>query len=176
MFRTPRSRARSGRITNNSLPTTRPAARATRSRPARDASTAMAAANCAKVHDPDGREDRHRTDMAAARAKRWLAHLDRRQHDAQQTGGHSEQPRLRSALVVLVVAAPPDARLVASFGGAVEPLVHAPEAVQSAGIGGIGVVDDAVLAHERAEARQFALVGGRVGSGRRREIGDKSLA
>src|SRR5207302_1258313 len=52
-------------------------------------------------------------------------------------------PRRRSALVVLVVAAPPDARLVASPGGAVEPLVHAPEGVQSARIGGIGVVDDA---------------------------------
>ena len=41
-------------------------------------------------------------------------------------------PRLGSALVVLVVAAPPDARLVAPFGGRGEPLVHAPEAVQSA--------------------------------------------
>ena len=44
-------------------------------------------------------------------------------------------------LVVLVAAAPPDARLVASLGGAVEPLVHAPEAIQSASITGIGVVD-----------------------------------
>src|SRR6266516_1129090 len=51
------------------------------------------------------------------------------------------QPRRRSALVVLVVAAPPDARLVAPPGGAVEPLVHAPEGVQSARVGGIGVVD-----------------------------------
>jgi len=34
--------------------------------------------------------------------------------------------------IVLVVAAPPDAGLVASFGRAIEPLVHAPEAVQSA--------------------------------------------
>src|SRR5207253_6789219 len=65
----------------------------------------------------------------------------------------SRAPRLRSALVVLVVAAPPDARLVAPLGCAVEPLVHAPEAVQSARIGGIGVVDDAVLERERAHAR-----------------------
>src|SRR6267378_170364 len=50
-------------------------------------------------------------------------------------------PRRRSALLVLVVALPPDTRLVAPLGGAVEPLVHAPEAVQSARIGGIGVVD-----------------------------------
>src|SRR6058998_2519110 len=83
------------------------------------------------------------------------------------------QPRLRSALVVLVVAAPPDARLVAPLGGAVEPLEHAPEAVQSASIGGIGVVDDAVLEHERAHARPLARVRGRVGSGHGRELGDR---
>src|SRR5215469_14863490 len=73
-------------------------------------------------------------------------------------------PRLGSALVVLVVAAPPVARLVASPGGAVEPLVHAPEAVQSARIGRMGVVDDAVLEHERAHARPIAREGERVGS------------
>src|SRR6266404_3783934 len=82
------------------------------------------------------------------------------------------QPRLRSALVVLVVAAPPGARLVAPLGGAVEPLVHAPEAVQSARIGGIGVVDDAVLEHECTHARSLARVRGHVGSGHGRVIGD----
>src|SRR5213594_4523354 len=81
------------------------------------------------------------------------------------------QPRLRSALVVLVVAAHPDARLVAPLGCAVEPLVNAPEAVQSAGIGGIGVVDDAVLEREGAHARPLARVRGHVGSGRGRELG-----
>src|SRR6266704_4814280 len=84
------------------------------------------------------------------------------------------QPRLRSALVVLVVAAPPDARLVAPLGGAVEPLEHAPEAVHSARIGGIGVVDDAVLERERAHARPLARVRGHVGSGHGRE-GDRPL-
>src|SRR5438309_9948467 len=34
--------------------------------------------------------------------------------------------------LVFIVAAPPDARLVAALGGAVEPLVHAPEGVQAA--------------------------------------------
>src|SRR5207245_810687 len=43
----------------------------------------------------------------------------------------SRAPRLISALVVLVVAAPPDARLVAPLGCAVEPLVRAAEAVKS---------------------------------------------
>src|SRR5216683_8302729 len=77
-----------------------------------------------------------------------------------------------SALVVLVVAAPPDAGLVAPLGGAVEPLVHAPEAVQSACIGGIGVVDDAVLDHKPAHARPIARVRGSVGSAHGREPGD----
>src|SRR5207249_7862475 len=84
------------------------------------------------------------------------------------------QPRLRSALVVLVVAAPPDARLVAPLGGAVEPLEHAPEAVHSARVGGIGVVDHAVLERERAHARPLARVRGHVGSGHGRE-GDRPL-
>src|SRR5262245_8857219 len=81
--------------------------------------------------------------------------------------------RLGSALAVLVVAAPPDARLVAPLGGAVEPLIHAPEAVHSAGIGGIGVVDDAIVEHECAHARPFARVRGCVGSASGRELGDR---
>ena len=52
---------------------------------------------------------------------------------------------ITSLFAVLVVAAPPDARLIATLGGAVEPLICAPETVQSARIGRIGVVDDAVL-------------------------------
>src|SRR5467141_3911660 len=83
------------------------------------------------------------------------------------------RPRLGSILVVHVVVAPPDARLVAPLGGTVEPLVHAPEAVQSARIGGIGVVDDAVLEYERAHARPLARVRGRVGSGHGRVVADR---
>src|SRR5437667_5749595 len=57
----------------------------------------------------------------------------------------AETPKkARSALVVLIVAAHPDARLVAPPGCAVEPLVQAPEGVQSARVGRVGVVDDAV--------------------------------
>src|SRR5215472_14256759 len=81
-----------------------------------------------------------------------------------------------SAMAVFVVAAPPDARLVASVGRAVEPLVHAPETVQSAGIGGIGVIDGAVPAHERAHARPLAGERGRVGSASRRHLDDGALA
>src|SRR2546422_6992022 len=82
---------------------------------------------------------------------------------------------LRSALVVLVVAAPPDARLFAPLGGAVEPLVHAPEAVQSARIRGIGVVDDAVLERERAHARRLSRIRCNVRSDRGRHLDDWTL-
>src|SRR5206468_6864480 len=84
-------------------------------------------------------------------------------------------PRFGSALIVLVVAPPPDSRLVAPLGGAVEPLIHAPEAIQSTRIGRIGMVDDAVLDHERAHARPLARVGERVGSAHGRHLGDRSL-
>src|SRR5438034_9707762 len=82
------------------------------------------------------------------------------------------QRRLRSALIVFIVAAPPEAYLVAPLGGTVEPLVHAPEAVQPARISRIGVIDDAVLEYERAHARPLACVRGRVGSGHAGAPGD----
>src|SRR6266478_9625079 len=63
-----------------------------------------------------------------------------------------------SPFLILVVAAPPDAGFVAPFGGAVEPLVHAPETIQSTRISRIGVVNDAVLERERAHARPLAYV------------------
>src|SRR4051812_35827755 len=67
--------------------------------------------------------------------------------------------RPRSLVVVLVVAAPPVAVLVAAERRAVEPLVHAPQAVQPARVRRVGVVDDAVLARERAHAGPFTPVG-----------------
>src|ERR1700737_2486257 len=70
----------------------------------------------------------------------WEARSEAMRREISSPAVAPRQPRLRSALVVLVVAEPPDARLVASLGGAVEPLAHAPEAVQSARIGGIGLV------------------------------------
>src|SRR3989475_12648626 len=48
-----------------------------------------------------------------------------------------------SLAVVLVVAAPPEAGLVATEWRAIEPLVHAPQAVHPAFVGRIGVIDDA---------------------------------
>src|SRR5450755_3590385 len=63
-----------------------------------------------------------------------------------------------SLAVVLVVATPPEAGLVATEWRAVEPLVHAPEAVQPARVRRVGVVDDAILERERAHARPLAPV------------------
>src|SRR5436305_10543124 len=85
------------------------------------------------------------------------------------------QPRRRSALFVLVVAAPPDTCLVAPLGCALEPLVHAPEAVQAARIGGIGVVDDAVLERERTHPRRLSRIRCAVGSDHGRQLADRTL-
>src|SRR6185295_6834297 len=79
-------------------------------------------------------------------------------------------------LVVLVVTAPPDARLVASPGSTVQPLVRAPEGVQSARKGGVGVVDDTVLEREGTHARPVSRVRGRVGAGRGRDLSHRALA
>ena len=57
-----------------------------------------------------------------------------------------------SSAAVLVVAAPPEAVLVATEWRAVKPLVHAPKAVQPTLVRRVGVVDDAILEHERAHA------------------------
>src|SRR3989441_1120199 len=127
--------------------------------------------------------DAHQTIVTAALAAKssaetpkkacWEARSEAMRRELPSPAVARRQPRLRSALVVLVVAAPPDARLVAPLGCAVEPLVHAPEAVQSARIGGIGVVDDAILEHERAHARPLARIRGHVGSGHGRVLGDR---
>src|SRR5258708_3332540 len=93
-------------------------------------------------------------------------------HEAVVALSAPRQPRLRSALVVVVMAAEPRPGPLASLRRPAEPLVHTPEAVQSAHIGGIGVVDDAVLAHERAQARPIACVCGGVGSAHGGELCD----
>src|SRR5712692_10031164 len=64
-----------------------------------------------------------------------------------------------SLAVVLIVAAPPDAGLVAPAWRAVQPRVHAPQDVDPALVGGVGVVDGAVLERERAYAGPLAPVG-----------------
>ena len=61
-------------------------------------------------------------------------------------------PLGRVGVAVLVVAAPPEATLVTAQWRSVEPLVHAPQAIQSALVRRVGVVDDAVLEREHAQA------------------------
>ena len=72
-------------------------------------------------------------------------------------------------MAVPVVVAPPDSHLVAALRGAVEPLVHTPQAVQSACVRGIGVVDHAILQHKGADARPLSRVRRRIGSAHGRE-------
>ena len=65
---------------------------------------------------------------------------------------------------VFVVPTEPKSILVAPFRSAIEPLVHPPQRIQAARVGGIGVVDDAVLEGECAHAGCFARIVGVVGS------------
>src|SRR5438552_4934155 len=119
--------------------------------------------------------DRHHATVTAVLAADSSADTPRKacRRSLSATARRAGAARLR---LVLVVTAPPDARLVASLRGTVEPLVRAPEAVESARIGGIRVVDRVALAHERTHARSLARVRGHVGSGRRRELGHGPLA
>src|SRR3954467_565303 len=73
-------------------------------------------------------------------------------------------------MLILIAPAPPDVGLVAALRRAVEPLVHAPQRVEAAGVGRVRVVDDAVLERERAHAGPLARVGGHVGAGHRRHL------
>src|SRR5436309_139874 len=85
--------------------------------------------------------DAHQTIVPAALAVKskaetqrkacWEARSEAMRREISSPAVAPRQPRLCSALVVLIVAAHPEARLVAPPGCAVEPLVQAPEAVQS---------------------------------------------
>ena len=81
-----------------------------------------------------------------------------------------------SAMTVLVVAAPPDALLVAPFGRAVEPLIGSPKNVQAARVCRIGVIDGAVFQHEGAHAWPLAEEGSRVRTAGGGTAGDRLAA
>src|SRR2546423_1684136 len=83
-------------------------------------------------------------------------------------------PRRGSAIAVRIVVAQPVARLVAPFGGAIEPLVHTPEAVQPARVGRIGVKTNTALRNDRAHARPLPHVGGDFGAGHGSAFGRSS--
>src|SRR5262249_20236712 len=90
--------------------------------------------------------DAHRTVVSAALAAKSSAEMPRKA----RWESRSETGSLHSVLVILVVAPPPDTGFVATLGRAVKPLVHPPQAIHSARVGGIGVIDDAFLENERA--------------------------
>src|SRR5215831_6314354 len=77
---------------------------------------------------------------------------------------------------VLVVAAPPEALLVASLRRSIEPLVHPPHRVESARVRRICVIHYAVLEHERAHAGSLADVGRHVDARRRRDLANDGIA
>src|SRR5436309_1523766 len=85
---------------------------------------------------------------------------------------HSSPPSLA---VVLVMAAPPEPRLIAPLGRAVEPLVHAPEAVHPALVRGVGVVHNPILQHERAHTGPFLPVRRPVCSNAGNELRDEGI-
>jgi hypothetical protein len=74
--------------------------------------------------------------------------------------------------ISFVLVAPPEPWpcFVTPLRRPVEPLVHTPERVKAACIGGVRVVDDPVGKHERAHTWCFAGVGGDVGACHRREL------
>ena len=71
---------------------------------------------------------------------------------------------------VLVVPPKPRSRFVPPIRCPIEPLVHSPERVEAARVGGVCVVDDAFGEYERTHARRLAGVGGDVNAGHGREI------
>src|SRR5215211_6761215 len=71
---------------------------------------------------------------------------------------------------------PPYSFLVAPEWCAVEPLVHAPKTVEAARVGRVGVIDNAVLERERADARSLTRVRRRISSRHCRDRGDRRIA
>jgi hypothetical protein len=61
---------------------------------------------------------------------------------------HNRIATTTTSLAVLVVALPPGTGLVAPFGSAIEPLIHSPQPVHSACVGGVGMIDNAVFERE----------------------------
>src|SRR5689334_9680996 len=90
--------------------------------------------------------------------------------------GQGVTPGLASALSVFIVAFPPGSGFIAPPGCAIEPLISAPQAVQTPRIRGIGVIDDAVLARERAQPRPLTHERGQIRSAHRRALGPRALA
>ena len=68
------------------------------------------------------------------------------------------------------MAPPPDPTLVAPLRRTIEPLVYPPESIQSARIGGVRVINHAILLHEGAHAWTVTPIGLYVGTARGGEL------
>src|SRR6266481_5365110 len=76
------------------------------------------------------------------------------------------------SLLILVMPFPPQtAILVATFGRAIEPLIHSPKSIHSARVSRVSVINNSVLERECAHSGTLARVSVNVGPGRRREFG-----
>ncbi len=71
---------------------------------------------------------------------------------------------------IFVMTLPPGRAFAAAKRRAVEPLIHAPQCIQSARIGGIGLIDRAVLHRKSAHARPVPHIGGRICAAGSREL------
>ncbi len=76
---------------------------------------------CKRAHRKSAERTHSRWNSEKLENACWEARSEAMRREISSPAVAPRQPRLRSALVVLVVAAPPDARLVASPRGAVEP-------------------------------------------------------
>lgn len=95
-------------------------------------------------HDPHAEERHRRAEPRLA----WHPHPH-----------HGHHPSTRDLPCrVLVVTPPPHSLFVPAQRRTIEPLVHGPESVQSARVGGVCVINDAILEYERAQARPLAQV------------------
>src|SRR4051794_14555498 len=66
--------------------------------------------------------------------------------------------KMPSVCMILIVTSPPEPGLVAPFRCTVKPLVRTPENVHPARIGGVCVINDAVLDREGAHSGRFSRV------------------
>src|SRR5205814_8568066 len=123
---------------------------------------------CNEITDRTGSSPRERGQRSAPGSPRtsFLQHF---------RGGRASGPENRSTLAVLVVSPPPETLLVAAPRRAVKPLIHAPQAVNAAGVGGIRVVDHTILEHERAQAMPLPNERRPVGASSGRDLGRRPL-
>src|SRR5215831_8936306 len=115
--------------------------------------------------------DPHQASVSAALPRNSSATVTRNPRAAGSVGIGAGL--LISAPGVLVVALPPDAVfLVAAQRRAVQPLVHAPQSVEPARVGGVAVVHHTVAQYEGAHARAIAHEGRCIRAALGRELAD----